>query len=320
MKAKIFLIFFVFSTLSVWGQGVITKPVKSAQKTETKPVQQKKPVQKTLTSKPAATEASAYDVTFSSNVPTATMYIDGTNYGNPSGTRLLKTGNHIIKLTAEGYEPYTSDICVQRNAVRFSFQMTKAKVTTGTINGHEWVDLGLPSGTKWATCNIGATKPEEYGKYYAWAEIETKSRYSWNNCKDCLDNTGDTWKKYKENGLQKISSGDDVAYQTWGQKWRLPTMDEASELYKNCKVTEETVNGINGIRITGPNSNSIFLPYSGFKGEDKILNVGKEGYYWTNELFSEYPYHAWCMEAFGEHLNLNYKERAKGLTIRPVTK
>ncbi len=121
---------------------------------------------------------------------------------------------------------------------------------SGIIRGHEWVDLGLPSGLKWATCNVGATNPEDFGDYFAWGEITTKSTYTESNSSTYGKTIGDI-------------SGNatyDAARANWGETWRMPTSTEIDELINNC-IWEWTIqNGINGYKVIGPNGNSIFFP------------------------------------------------------------
>ena len=127
--------------------------------------------------------------------------------------------------------------------------------STNTINGHEYVDLGLS--VKWATCNIGANKPEEYGDYFAWGEIMPKYIYDSKTC-----STG--------NKPIKDFSGNpeyDAARAIWGGQWRMPTKDELKELKKKCKFIWTIQQGVSGCQVIGPNGNSIFLPTGGQKME-----------------------------------------------------
>ena len=139
-------------------------------------------------------------------------------------------------------------------------------------NGHEYVDLGLPSGLKWATCNVGANTPEEYGDYYAWGETETKDEYTEENCS--------TLGKY----MSDISGNPqyDVARRKWGSKWRMPTEAEMKELRENCIWTWTIQNGVEGYQVTGPNGNSIFLPAAGYRYGSSLYRAGSYGSYWSS--------------------------------------
>ena len=144
--------------------------------------------------------------------------------------------------------------------------------TEGTTNGHDWVDLGLPSGLKWATCNVGATAPEQYGDYYSWGEVETKTAYNSNNCSTMYQQIDDF-------------SGDpqyDVARKKWGDAWRMPTKEEQEELLNNCTWELTTINGFSGYKVTGPNGNSIFLPAAGYYYDTYVNFDGYYGGYWSS--------------------------------------
>lgn len=166
---------------------------------------------------------------------------------------------------------------------------------------HTYVDLGLS--VKWATCNVGATSPEEYGDYFAWGEIETKALFTQESYRfwDCgVSGCGLT--KYNKNSdwgevdnKNKLDIEDDVAHIQWGGDWRLPTFEECQELTSsiNCTWTWTTMNGINGYivtsKVSGYEGNYIFLPASGFICDDNETvvydeNVGDFGYYWASEL------------------------------------
>lgn len=142
------------------------------------------------------------------------------------------------------------------------------------------IDLGLPSGTKWACCNVGASSPEEYGGYYAWGETKTKSKYSWetyeygreDNCKYIGDDIAGT--KY------------DVAHVKWGDSWTMPNMTQIEELVDECTWTWTAKNRIKGYIVKGENGGSIFLPANGFYWVDGLNELGNWGSYWSSMLKS----------------------------------
>lgn len=195
-----------------------------------------------------------------------------------------------------------------------------SKPTSSYENVHEWVDLGLS--VKWATCNVGASNPSDYGGYYAWGETNTKSRYDWNNCFDCLDSTGDKWGTYKIGGRTRITSTSrhDTVRENWGGKWRMPTDAEIEELLSRCTWTWTTVNGHHGYRVTGENGNSIFLPAAGYHYGTVSDCVGEIGSYWSSSISSTVSY---CASSLyfrsGSHYS-NYYNRSYGLSVRPVIK
>ena len=151
---------------------------------------------------------------------------------------------------------------------------------------YEYVDLGLPSGTLWATCNVGAKIPEEYGDYFAWGETETKNEYSWSNYFDAEDE-GRTFKKYYNGGQTELLPEDDAATVNWGSEWQMPSRAQVDELYNSDYTILEwtTSNGVNGLRITSKkNRNSIFLPAAGMIINTMIGSVEGDGFYWSRSL------------------------------------
>ena len=167
---------------------------------------------------------------------------------------------------------------------------------------HEWVDLGLPSGTLWATYNVGANSPEEYGDYFAWGETASKDYYDWNTYKWC---NGDirTLTKYCTlsycgyNGFvdnkTELDPEDDAAYVNWGTSWRMPSLEQMQELFNKCTSWRTTLNGVNGLLFTGPNGNTLFLPSAGYRLRESLLDAVLHGYYWSRTLDSGmcYPYY-----------------------------
>jgi uncharacterized repeat protein (TIGR02543 family) len=200
------------------------------------------------------------------------------------------------------------------------------KVSTGIADGHEWVDLGF--GTKWATMNVGAESPEDYGDYFAWAETSTKSTYNWSTYK---------WWSVNANSLTKycgksqygavdnrviVNSSDDAAYVNWGSNWRYPSTNEFSVLMNPnfTKWTWTTQNGVNGYKVTSLiNGNSIFLPAAGMYKDSNTIGVGTYGYYWTDLVYSYQPF-----ESYMPYFNSKEKDskttelRYYGCSIRPV--
>ena len=191
------------------------------------------------------------------------------------------------------------------------------KPITGVINGHEWVDLGLS--VKWATCNVGASSPSDYGGYYAWGETQPKSNYEWSNCFDCLDNEGKSWGTYKMGGQTQItpSSGHDTAHENWGGTWRMPTDAELNELCNKCKWAWTSRDGHNGYVVTGSNGNSIFLPAAGWRYGTDSYNVGEYGYYWSSSLYSSD--NARCLYFNSSYHCTDFSDRGYGRRVRPVT-
>ena len=161
-------------------------------------------------------------------------------------------------------------------------------------NGYEYVDLGFSSGIKWATCNVGANSPEEYGEYFAWGEITTKKNYNWGTYKYC-NGSSSTLTKYCTNSNYGIVDDktildleDDVASVRMGGEWRMPTRIEQEELLNNCTWEWTEENGVDGYRVTSHiNSNSIFLPAAGYHNANRIKN----GNYWSSSVDSSCAYY-----------------------------
>lgn len=196
------------------------------------------------------------------------------------------------------------------------------------LNGYEYIDLGLPSGTKWAAYNVGATAPEEYGGYYAWGETEVKDDYSPGTYKYGYFTTNNgteyfNFSKYREENHRidrtVLEPADDVAHVKWGGGWRMPTMDECIELCENCTCEWVIVNGVGGYELTGLNGNAIFLPVAGHK-YDTSFSSGM-GYYWSSTLDvgSKNQGRASYLslrESYGCWLSSYYREY--GMSVRPV--
>ena len=193
----------------------------------------------------------------------------------------------------------------------------------------EYVDLGLPSGTMWATTNIGASDPEEVGDFYAWGETETKSEYSWATYQ-YSDGSATSLNKYCSranygtvDGLNTLEPDDDAARVILGDEWSMPTKEQVEELTNATYTTwEQTeLNGVKGVRIKSRTTNaSIFLPIGGFRDNISISNGNSYGYFWTRNVHSSIDYTAWAFR-YGDELDTeNVKSRYLGLNIRPVCK
>ncbi len=185
---------------------------------------------------------------------------------------------------------------------------------SGSINGHDYVDLGLPSGKKWATCNVGANSPEKKGNYYAWGEITTKSEYTKDNSLTYMKNFSD------------ISGNPnyDVARAKWGGSWRMPTKEEMKELVQNCIWKWITQNNADGYKVIGSNGNSIFLPAAGCCTSTPRY-VSERGYYWSS---SPVPFTVGSDNYDAYHLSFTSDGRGVyegdamryiGRTVRPIS-
>ena len=224
----------------------------------------------------------------------------------------------------------------------------------GTENGHEWVDLGLPSGTMWATCNIGADNPQDYGNYYAWGEVTPKDVYNWSTYKYGYDKlTGyNTDSRYGRNGFADgktmLELSDDAAYANWGGKWRMPTDEQQTELRNECYwVWTESYNNSNvkgyivykaksssdkGVKIYGDETPSssyklsdahIFLPAAGYRNGGDLSNAGYIGGYWSSSLGTEFSGGAYSLGIYCYGGGCSYNgsgDRDEGYSVRAVFK
>ena len=217
--------------------------------------------------------------------------------------------------------------------------------TKGEENGHAWVDLGLPSGTLWADHNIGATNPEDYGDYYSWGETATKETYDWSTYFDTNDG-GQTFGKYNnDDGKTELETSDDVASQTWGGKWQMPTRAMIEELKSQCywvwttTYNGKSVNGYivykakndtdKGAKVTSGSSPSsdydvataphLFLPAAGFRQGSELSNEGLKGYYWSRSLDPFDSKNAYNLHFHsGGVLDYCTSSRDCGFAVRPV--
>lgn len=180
-------------------------------------------------------------------------------------------------------------------------------------NGHSVVDLGLSVG--WATCNVGATTPENKGEYYAWGETSVKKSYSWKNYRYCKGSPNLIFKYNKKDKKTTLDMEDDVANAKWGGKWRMPTPEEFKELKDNCIWEEVVINNENVFKVTGPSGNSIFFPRT------NLYDVYK-GDYWTSYISYYYDHCATMVElsrvARLYNVSVTNCTRCDKLTVRPV--
>lgn len=238
----------------------------------------------------------------------------------------------IIATPDDGYifKDWTIDITQRAISTDAEYTFTAIENVTLTAqfeinyNGHEYVDLALPSGLKWAICNIGATRPEDYGYYYAWGETEEKSNYEWSSYKWC-NGSNNTMTKYCTDSSYGIVDHkttldfeDDVAHVKWGGKWRMPTSEEQEELLNNCKWTWTTQNGVRGYKVTSKiNGNSIFLPAAGVRNNNEIYDSGKYGYYWSSSIYYDSSY-SYIIYFYSEYHYIRHGNRYNGRSVRPV--
>ena len=189
-------------------------------------------------------------------------------------------------------------------------------------NGHAYVDLGLS--VKWATMNVGATSPEEYGDYFAWGETEPKDYYHWSTYKWCNGSYNNLTKYCIDSDFGTVDNKtvldleDDAANVNWGGSWRMPTVEEQQELLNNCTWTWTTQNGVNGYLVTSKkNGNSFFLPAVGFRYYSELYSVGSNGY-WSSSLGTDYSGNAYDLGFVSDDVDWDDNFRSYGQSVRPV--
>ena len=184
----------------------------------------------------------------------------------------------------------------------------------GETQGYSWTDLGLPSGTLWATCNVGATKPEDYGYYFAWGLTEDMKEWPGDDYYEYTDTV------YDADGILKPNC--DAATVKWGSEWHTPTKVQFTELINTCKFKWAERKGQEGYLVTGPSGNSIFLPAAGgLFDEEGVIHINRFCIYWTSKLEdSMLPYNvlAWVFTADFYDWSVASRERQVGYSIRPV--
>ncbi len=269
---------------------------------------------------------------------TITVLANPTNGGSVSGGGPYQQGQ-TCTLTATNYSGFTFDHWT-RNGTTISggatisftvtFDATYVAHFIPNTGGHAYVDLGLPSGLLWATCNVGADSPEEYGDYFAWGETQPKDNYSWstyqhsnggtyqnpNLTKYCTDaNYG--YNGFTDN-LTTLLPEDDVATAQWGSNWRMPTQAECQELLSNTTNIWTTQNGVNGRLFIATNGNSLFLPAAGYLNGMSLSDVGTWGSYWSSSLRTGNLCEAWSLIIYSDSRGVGGGVRCLGCSVRPV--
>lgn len=198
----------------------------------------------------------------------------------------------------------------------------------GKINGHTYVDLGLPSGTLWAACNLGANSPEDYGSYFAWGETQPKSVYAWDSyAYVSYDDNGNLHiTKYNPSNhyygpvdnLTTLLPGDDAARVNWGSDWQIPTKAKWEELISNTTVTWTTQNGVDGRLFTATNGAELFLPTAGRRYNSSVYCNDTISFYWSSSLRTDFPSYAWGIWSGSGFCEVSNFARSVGQSVRAV--
>lgn len=247
--------------------------------------------------------------------------------GSPEGTINIKLENGCVK-GKDGKE----------HTLTANYSGTMTEIGGGGGSTEEYVDLGLR--VKWAKCNLGASKPSDYGSYYAWGETEPKAEYTWATYKwmqagqsDEMHITKYTIADGQTEGIwydaggnfigdhkTTLEAADDAAIANLGSPWRMPTIDEIQELRDNCTWTWTTQNGVKGYEVKSKkNGNSIFLPAAGYRKGSVLNNAGSWGYFRSSSLYIGYNDYASNLNFDSDrHDKYNYSRRYLGFSVRPV--
>ena len=211
----------------------------------------------------------------------------------------------------------------------YTFTVTGGRILVANFtDNHAYVDLGLPSGLLWATCNVGADNPEDYGDYFAWGETEPKNKYNWSTYQYCMG-SNTTMNKYCNNSsygyngftddLTTLLPEDDAVKANWGNEWRMPTKEEWQELYNNTTNIWTTQNGVDGRLFTAANVNSLFLPAAGYRNNSSLSENGVAGDYLSRSLYTNIPNRAWEFNFLENKYGISsYGHRQVGLSVRAV--
>ena len=250
---------------------------------------------------------------------------------------IVVPGNSIATVTviflADTPDDYNGNVTIKSPALDGGQSVipVHAQVISDDITEHEYVDLGLPSGTLWATCNIGASAPEECGDYFAWGETTPKVYYGWSTykwfatgasqtgfTKYCCDSSAGYFDFADEK--TELNPADDAATMNWGPNWQMPSDDQLNELDESCSWQWTQRNGVNGYLVTGPNGKTMFLPLTGFYVGSSRVRAGFDGEYWSRTLFTEYysSSRACYLTFYDEDWYWFATARFYGLPVRPV--
>ena len=276
-----------------------------------------------------------YDYCFNVSV-TATLDDDAENiaewgyaYLDPNGREALiplsQFGNTYTDTRWAYYRNEAKSTCTLYGYVKYvgsdepvygephDYPLEYGETSCPDANHPHMIDLGLPSGTKWACCNVGASAPEQYGNYYAWGETQPKSVYYWETYQ-----YGSSWDNVVNIGSDIAGTSYDAATVNWGSPWRMPSIEQCRELISSCTSTWTTQNGVNGRKFTGPNGGTIFLPAAGYRWSSELYDTGSSGHYWSSTLDESYPDLAWGLYFGSGGVNTYCSGRGNGHSVRPV--
>ena len=258
------------------------------------------------------------------------LYREEDDYGSMLSNALFEDFNCTKPL--EGVKVVDRNKCINffQEFDKFfdSFLSIVRSNNNDTIYNTEYVDLGLPSGKKWAKCNLGANSEEESGLYFQWGDtvgytaeqVGTDKTFNWKNYKWSIDGSSINFSKYNSrDGKTVLDLEDDAVYAALGGNWRMPTVDDWRELYNNADQQWVQINGVNGYKLTGKNGNYIFLPAAGLGSGSSLDSEGSSGYIWYSSLDSVISFCALACN-FGSYWfdPVNTNSRLCGFPIRGI--
>ena len=276
----------------------------------------------------ATLSLSSYELFFSYSFQSTVSVISGSGaYSVESSDNNVATANvngTTITVTPIGVGTATIIVTDTKSGKKANVAVTVSSVqniflTCPDEQHPHLIDLGLPSGTKWACCNVGATIPEGYGGYYAWGETEEKTTYNWSTYIHC-DGSSSTCHNL---GSDIAGTQYDVAHEKWGSSWVMPSLDQIKELRENCTSKWTTVNGVNCWNFRGSNGGSIFLPAAGHRWNDDLYIAGSYVAIWSSThgpSNSNSAYYLYYRQSFSSDIKLNKNGRSEGLSVRPVSR
>ena len=232
-----------------------------------------------------------------------------------------------IKVTAVGAGTATITVTDRRSGQTATIEVTvednqpQSYLTCPDDHHPHMIDLGLPSGTKWACCNVDTDYPENqspwnYGGYYAWGETETMSTYNWSTYIHC-DGSSSTC---HDLGSDIAGTDYDVAHVKWGGSWVMPSKEQQDELRNNCTSTWTTQKGVSGRLFTGTNGGSIFLPAAGYRDGSGLGYAGSDGYFWSSTQYPSDTSDAYILYFNSGNTLTSHSDRRYGQSVRPVSR
>ena len=249
------------------------------------------------------------------------IYGTSSSLSSSSGTKKSTTSSGSYSISVTGLNANTTyyyrAYAIVDGEYKYGEVRSFTTESSSTVTSGDAIDLGLS--VKWASCNVGADSPEEYGDYFAWGETDTKSDYY-------QSNSATYWlsiRELKSNGIIEsngnLTPAYDAATVNLGSDWRMPTKAEQDELRTECDWEWTKMNGVNGYKVTGPNGNSIFLPAAGYRSSTSLYDAGTYGYYWSATHPSDVTGGAYYLYFYSGYYKLESHSIYKGRTVRPVS-